>query len=203
MATDPIITIDQVKQMGFRGIDGISDQVFDSCILAATDAIQGVNAPRIYIAPAAAAAETYNGAWAHGECGSREWLTLDNYPVISLSAITEDGVAVTFGTDFAAYDTLDAWVDMVRGKIRKPAWSYGYSNIVVTHRSGYADESLVPWDLKMAAGALSILYYRSAESLGLDSVQRGDGNTSLVYDLPAVYQETIFRHGPVGRTICR
>lgn len=203
MALEPIVTIAQVKQMGFRGIDGISDDVFNSCILAATDEIQTVNAPRVYIAPAAAAAEAYNGAWCHGDDGLKSWLSLDNWPVISVTAITEDGTTLTFGSDYSAFDTKDAWVDMSRGRILRTNWSRGYSNIVVTHRSGYATEADVPWDLKMAAGALAIMFYRSADSLGLESVQRGDGNTSLVYDLPAMYQQAIFRHGPVGRTICR
>ena len=204
MATEPIVTIEQVKAMGFRGIDGLSDQVFDTCILAATEMIQRVNAPRIYIAPAAAAAEDYNGAWCHGDSASHEWLSLSNYPIISITAVTEDGAAVTFGSDYTAYNTLDAWVDMARGKIRKAAgWAFGFANIVVTHRSGYTDESLVPWDLKQAAGALAILFYRVAQSLGHDSIQRGDGNVSLVNDLPQIYQDAIFRHGPVGRTICR
>lgn len=202
MPTEPIVTIDQIKQMGFRGIDGQADGYMDSCIIAATDLIQALNAPRVYIPGAVETAVAYNGSWATG-VDADAWLTLDNYPLISISAITEDGIALTFGSDFSAYDTKDVWVDMARGKLRRSSWSSGYSNIVVTARAGYADESLVPWDLKMAAGALAIMFFRMADTLGMESVTRQSGQVNLVYDLPQVYQDAIYRHGPVGRQVCR
>ena len=203
MSTSPIVTIGQIKDMGFRGIDGLSDSLMDLCAVAATDAIQLMNEPFIYIAPAAAGAESYDGARAHGDYA--EWISLDQRPIISIISVTEDGTALTFGSDYTAYNTKDVYVDMARGKLRRNGslWSPGYANIVVTYRAGYATEQDVPSDLKMAAGALAILFYRASGSIGIQSAQRGASSVGLIYELPDIYQQVILRYGPTGRTRCR
>jgi hypothetical protein len=72
-------------------------------------------------------------------------LSLPNYPVSLIAALTEDDIALTLNTDYYLYSSnFDAYLRKLYGGV----WGLGSKNIKITMTAGY---STIPDDIKIEA----------------------------------------------------
>ncbi|HET6373012.1 MAG TPA: hypothetical protein VFG76_06880 [Candidatus Polarisedimenticolia bacterium] len=206
--------IGSLKAAGFRGLEGLADDVFQRCLEAATVEIERQIAPRRLVA--ANYIEDYDGALAAGRW--KDTLYLDQWPVISVTSVTESGTALVTGTGYDAGGTIAVLREDARGVLRRRPggsdlnvlsssspfrrWSAGYQNIRVTYRAGY-EETAIPSDLIQACIELTVLLIKQASRSGSEAVSRGRGSVTYATELPDRTKRIIDRYAPWGRPRCR
>jgi len=183
-------------------------------ILAATAEIERMCFPRKFVA--ANYTLDYDGSRARGRY--QELLYLDHWPLITLTSVTEDGVALTTGTGYSTSiqvlseadrgilrrryngaDTMLAEVDY----IIKPGWHSGYQNVAVAYRAGYEDPINEIPDLAQACIELAVLIYKQGSRTGSEQSSRRAGSVSYASKLPERTLRTIHRYAEPLRPRCR
>ena len=121
--------------------------------------------------------ETYDG-------NDSDRLLPRNFPILSVSSVMIDGVAVTqASTPVASGFLFDARRILLRGF----AFTRGVQNVQVTYTAGYAS---IPLDLKQAAIETFALAYRQRAHIGEKSSSLG-GQVTLAYDLADIPQRAL------------
>lgn len=170
------------------------------CLNAASGLIEGYLG-RVVVAPDAAAVDIYDGDGEHVRGRYREQLYLRNFPVISVTSVTENGVALTTASGYST--TADVIIDpgaarrsarLIRrttrsGTLAAPplgvmpwGWAAGVQNISVTVRAGWGKTS-VPDDLVQVAAELTWLIHKEGAKVGAASVGRASMNTTFLRNL--------------------
>lgn len=129
-------------------------------------------------------------------------------PISSVVSVKENGVALTVATSYSA--TADVIVDLVRGTFtRRPGsipaspsgswpvpgrWSEGVLNLELVYQTGYAVAS-IPADIKLPVKYACGVFLKHIDSkwIGLQSRSAGQGNVTLVEELPAFYRSMLER----------
>lgn len=180
----PFIGPGDLKAAGFRGpqVDALNDAALDQAVLEATDFIENWIAPRTVLA--SAMVHAYDGARAFGP--SLDLIQLDARPVNSVTSITENGLALTFGSDWDSAGTRDVQIDLERGILRRlrqaagarvappisgRMWSHGFANIAVSFNAGYA-LAAVPAQVRGVCVRLAIAFYTAGRRVGQDDTSR-------------------------------
>ena len=218
MPVTPWIDLGQVKAHAFRGskLDSAEDQQLDRCLVAACEWILSEARPNVVLAQDLA--HDYSGDRCVGERG--EILNLDAWPVLSVTSITENGQALTFGTGYDAAGTRQVTVDyemgqLIRigtvasagGRVYPPSysrgWAPGIQNIRIVFRSGY-EEAEVPERHKHLAAAVAALFYKSGRREGEESSTRGGSSLDFRKVLSGLDLQTLDQLvGSEARARCR
>ncbi len=214
MATRPITDAGKVSAAAYPGFVGQDDQEIERVLLAATELIHGMIAPRLVVADTADYAETHSGALAVGraKCG----LYLKCYPVISITAIKENGVALTFGTGYAA-NPPDVLVDMEQGILTRSTnvsavretlgafygksyglWAPGLQNVTVDYRGGWEPDQ-VPADLQQWCIEEAVKMRAQALAPGVDSVARSAASQQRDHRPSPMSERTRMKYASLGR----
>lgn len=94
-----------------------------------------------------------------------EILYLDRYPINSVTSVTEiDPYGYDSTVHFPVPDS-SYYVDLTMGRLIRADgsyWAQGPGSVIVNYRAGYADESLIPPELKQATMDL-VSYYKNEE----------------------------------------
>lgn len=146
--TTALTNLARVKQ--YLGISASTyDDLLNTLIAAVSDEIQSWLRRRILQATVSAERHDTNGS---------DSVYADHFPIITLSAVTEDGTALVDGTDFEASAGDKEVGRVVRLSGGDPcAWAKGYRNVRLTYDHGYATvpeaiahaaTELVAWDFK-------------------------------------------------------
>lgn len=159
--------------------------------------------------------EWYDGRLCRGP--GNVLLYLDQWPIISLGTVTENGVALTAGKGYST--TLQVLIQDADGILRRRAgggdisvleahaaagfpysrgWSAGDQNIRVPYRAGYEVDQ-VPRDLQIACAELGRLIFRQVARSGTAGRTRSRGSTTFAEALPERTRAIIHRHSPLNR----
>jgi hypothetical protein len=131
-----------------------------------------LNRPHILASVIGALSETYDG-------NDSDRLLPHYFPIISVTAVSVDGVAITQST----LPTLSGFLwDSRRILLRGFSFCRGVQNVQVSYTAGY---SAVPLDLKQAAIEAFALVYRQRTHIGEKSSSMG-GQVTMAFDLSDV-----------------
>ena len=178
VAANSLITLAQFK--AYAGIT-TTDTTRDAVIEAVID---GVSAMFCRILGRELAKTTYTDAYLDGS-GEQD-LLLPHYPVVSISALTEGGVALTEGA------TGDYLLYADEGRLHKPggSWVEYPKNVKLTYTAGWVvqgatpgtGETALPADLKLACCLqVAAEWKRSSRSeWGLTNISVPDGGIALL-----------------------
>lgn len=212
--TTPLVDPGALKDAGFAGFGNYDDERFADCILAATEEIYRMIYPRILIAGATDTVEIHEGDRATSD-GSSLWLK--SYPLISVTSVLENGIALVVGTGYDGTGALDVLKyaeegmllrksgptpgasDPLRRTYSSTGWAPGRQNVTVTYKGGFT-AATVPIDIANACVELAILIYEQSDRMGKSDVNRNvGGSVSFIDGIPDRTQRTIHRYAPWGR----
>lgn len=129
-------------------------------------------------------------------------------PIVSVTSVKENGVALTVATSYST--SADVIVDLVRGVFTRapgttPAgfsgvwstpgrWTEGVLNLELVYQAGYAQAS-IPADIKLPVKYACGVFLKHIDSkwIGISSRSAGQGNVSLVDELPDMYRGMLER----------
>ena len=112
-----------------------------------------------------------------GQGGAR--LSLGNYPVLAVSSVVVDGIAIPPSTD----PTVPGWVlanDAV--VLRTYRFTRDLTNVVISYTAGF---TTVPPDLEQACLELAAMRWKERERIGHSAITMGGQQTSFITkDMP-------------------
>lgn len=226
MATRAIASAAVLQSAAFPGITGLDSGELDRLMLAATELIQTEISPRIVIADTDDYDEFYGGSLAAGRW--KEKVYLKSYPIIAITSIKENGVALTFGTGYDATQTKQVVVDYERGILYRVgggsyppnaivggtyvygtggmgwpygSWASGQQNIEVLYRAGW-EQDAAPADLVQWCVEEAVNMRREPLARGADSISRAGTSQSYNKDLSATAKRAKIRYSPYHRPRC-
>jgi len=126
-------------------------------------------------------------------------------PIASVTSVKENGVLLTVATGYST--TADVIVDLVRGVFTRRQgsttpgtggwptpgrWSEGVLNLELVYQAGDVIAS-IPADIKLPAKYVCGVFLKHVDSkwIGIQSRSAGQGNTTLVDELPAMYRSML------------
>lgn len=120
--------------------------------------------------------EKYSGST---NCSGFTAITLDEFPVVSITSVKENGVTLAGGSDYLVdkptgtiFRTIPGWPMQLKH------WAPGFANVEVSYRAGW-EEAAVPAALKQYAIELAWLLYDEGKRSGVSSLARGVSNSTL------------------------
>jgi hypothetical protein len=131
--------------------------------------LQYLNRPHILASAIGALNETYDG-------NDSDRLLPHTFPIVGVTSVTVDGVAVPAATTAAASGFV---FDTRRILLRGFAFNRGVQNVQLAYTAGY---SSVPLDLKQAAIETFALAYRQRAHIGEKSNSMG-GQVTMAFDM--------------------
>lgn len=132
-----------------------------------------LNRPHILASVLGTLNETYDG-------NGSDRLLPRNFPIISVSAVSVDGVAIPASQGFSAGSQVAGYLfDSRRVMLRGFRFCRGLQNVSLTYTAGY---SSVPVDLKQAAIEAFALAYRQRPHIGEKSNSMG-GQVTVAFDM--------------------
>lgn len=134
---------------------------------------QYLNRPHILAPVLGTLSETYDG-------NGSDRLLPRNFPIISVSAVSVDGVAIPASQGFSTGSHVAGYLlDSRRVMLRGFRFCRGLQNVSITYTAGY---SSVPVDLKQAAIEAFALAYRQRPHIGEKSNSMG-GQVTVSFDM--------------------
>ena len=212
-----MVDVATVKAAAGGAFSGLDDAVIDRCIYAATAEIERAIFPR-RIVQDTYTLEAYDGGSAVGRF--KERIYLDQYPIITLTQVKENGAILVAGSGYDASGAKDVQTYMADGiLVRKSgtsgaligaysgrverAWAAGLQNIEVTYDAGFADPLTEAPDIAGVCIELAVIIYRTDKSISQSSQSRQSGNVSYIKQLPDRAISVISQYAPWGRPKCR
>lgn len=201
MAAEPIVDVATVKGWS-SAQDNVEDDELMRLIAASSAWLEG-HTGRVLRPPAGnittyldGSGERVNGRW-------NEILHLPSAPAVSVTSITENGIARTFASGYTT--TADVVVVLEDAKLVRRAgvqavadsglpgigWAEGIQNIAVVWQPGYAS---VPQDIAQACVELTWLIYRESTRQGRESMSRGGMSISFVRELSPFVADVVERY---------
>jgi len=128
-------------------------------------------------------------------------------PIVSVEGVTENGSALVVATEYST--SADVVVDLERGWFYRRGgttpvggdfgstaglWSPGLLNVVLSYTTGYAVAS-IPADIKLPVKYACGVFLKHIDSkwIGISSRSAGQGNVSIVDELPDLYRGMLDR----------
>lgn len=128
-------------------------------------------------------------------------------PITAVTSVKENGVLLTVATAYST--TADVIVDLVRGVFtRRPGstspatgfwptpgrWSEGVLNLELAYQAGDVVAS-IPGDIKLPVKYACGVFLKHIDSkwIGIQSRSAGQGSTTIVDELPALYRSMLER----------
>lgn len=180
MATQ-LATLAQVKDYIGNTADASDDALLTRLISAASDQIERA-CNRVF--GSAVYSEARDGS-------GLNFMVFSNRPVIAISSVTVDGVAIPQSANAAAagWVLASSWKVALRGGY---TFRQGIQNVSVIYTAGYAT---VPADLTQACCLLVGLAYKERDRMGISSKTVGGENISFTNDdLPPSVQSVIHNY---------
>ena len=211
--TQTLVDIGTAKTFAFRDLDAQSDEMIQFALEAATEEIEGRIAPRRILA--ADYDQWYDGEKAVGRYGHE--LYLDQWPVISVTSVSENGSALSAGVGYSA--SLQVLMNPGRGILTrrqaggdlvvaaalseagfpsKRGWVREAQNIRVAYRAGF-EEAGIPREIQEACAELAALIYKAGPRAGQAERSRQRGTTRFIDKLPDRALMVIERYAAHGR----
>jgi hypothetical protein len=134
--------------------------------------LQYVNRPHLLASVLGAIVDIFDG-------NSSDRILPHNFPLIAVSAVSIDGVAIPAST---APNIVGFLSDARRVLLRGFRFTRGVQNVSISYTAGY---SAVPLDLKQAAIEAFALTYRQRTHIGEKSNSIG-GQVTLAFDMSAI-----------------
>ena len=192
LAADALVSLADLKTV-LTISESTFDDILNFMINAASEGFQRIVGCNLVYATRTAVKVDGNG-------GTR--LRLPHWPVVSISALTENDVALTENTDYYLNAKLGV---LIKGGVS--VWSTGLRNIVATYISGYkidATVPLLPYDIRQAIIMQAGYWWKQMdkEDWGQISQSFGDGSSITLYSiikedlLPAVRKVAEGYHRP-------
>src|SRR5262245_32622822 len=193
MAAEPIFGLQEMRAWSAAQSE-VEDDLRDRLVKSASDWLEGETS-RVFVQPTADVTIFLDGSGGRVAGRYGEVLYLPYRPVVSVTSVKENGVALTLATGYTT--TADVVRVLSEGKlIRRPTqtvadpagfaatgWSAGVQNIEVAWKPGYA---VVPYDVEQACVELTWLMYRESRRQGKQSLSRGGMSLNFVRDLAPV-----------------
>jgi hypothetical protein len=214
----PIVDVGTVKAAGWKGLDVGSEAEIDFAIFAATAEIEQRIKPR-KIAKATYTLDPYSGSKTRGRY--RELLFLDQRPIVTLTAVKENGVTLVAGSGYDAAGAFDVLVDYADGiLIRKAgtngqiyadsppnrverAWASGLQNIEVSMDAGFNDPLTECPDLVEVCIKLAKLHFHGPRRAGQAGTQGANRSTTFIHSLSKAELLVIDTYAGHGRPRCK
>lgn len=113
-------------------------------------------------------------------------------PVVSVTSVTDDGVLLVSGTDYALEDGTTGYLTLL-DKSKRSAFTYGPQKVVVVYTAGHS-ASAPDEGLKRLATALCAQQYHQDRRAGIASERVGDHTwTASVDALPPTLRHEVSR----------
>ncbi len=203
MAAEAIVDLQQVRSWS-AGQTEAEDDVLARLIVAASDWLEGETS-RVFVSPVSDVTIFLDGSGSKVTGRYDEVLYLPFRPVVSVTSVKENGLALTLASGYTT--TADVVKVLDDGKlVRRPTqaavdttsvgWAAGVQNLEVAYKPGYA---VVPTDVEQACVELTWLMYRESRRQGRESMSRGGMSINFVRDLAPVVADVVERYKDWGR----